>query len=58
MKVRASGLAGTAFTVYNAVLVQGLPVDDPERIMTLAMRDAAGREQGVSYLDCPTSTRT
>ena len=45
------GLTSTAFTVYNAVLVRGLPVDDPDRIMALATRDAAGREQGVSYLD-------
>ena len=45
------GLASTAFAVYNAVLVRGLPVDDPERIMALATRDADGREQGVSYLD-------
>ena len=45
------GLTSTAFTVYNAILVRGLPVDDPDRIMALATRDAAGREQGVSYLD-------
>ena len=45
------GLTGTAFTVYNTVLVRGLPVDDPERIMFLAMRDTDGREQGISYLD-------
>ena len=45
------GLTSSAFTVYNAVLVRGLPVDDPNRIMTLAMRDADGREQGISYLD-------
>ena len=45
------GLTSTAFTVYNAVLVRGLPVDDPDRIMALATRDAAGGEQGVSYLD-------
>ena len=45
------GLTSTAFTVYNAVLVRGLPVGDPERIMALAMRDNDGREQGISYLD-------
>ena len=45
------GLASTAFTVYNAVLVRGLPVHDSQRIMALATRDAAGGEQGVSYLD-------
>ena len=31
------GLTSTAFTVYNAVLVRGLPVDDPGRIMALAL---------------------
>ena len=49
------GLASTAFTVYNAVLVRGLPVDDPDRIMALGLRDTDGqgesREQGISYLD-------
>ena len=45
------GLTSTAFTVYNAVLVRGLPVDDPERIVFLAMRDTDGREQGISHLD-------
>ena len=45
------GLTSTAFTVYNAVLVRGLPVDDPSRIMALAMYDADGRERGISYLD-------
>ncbi len=45
------GLTSTGFTVYNAMLVRGLPVDDQERIMALAMRDADGRERRMSYLD-------
>ena len=49
------GLTSTAFTVYNAVLVRGLPVDDPDRIMALGLRDPDGQreggEQGISYLD-------
>ena len=45
------GLTSTGFTVYNAMLVRGLPVDDQDRIMALAMRDADGRERRMSYLD-------
>ena len=45
------GLASTGFTVYNAMLVRGLPVDDQDRVMALAMRDADGRERRLSYLD-------
>ena len=45
------GLTSTGFTVYNAMLVRGLPVDDQDRIMALAMRDPDGRERRLSYLD-------
>ena len=45
------GLTSTGFTVYNAMLVRGLPVDDQDRVMALAMRDADGRERLLSYLD-------
>ena len=45
------GLTSTGFTVYNAMLVRGLPVDDQHRVMALAMRDADGREQRLSHLD-------
>ena len=45
------GLTSTGFTVYNALLVRGLPVDDQHRVMALAMRDADGRERRMSYLD-------
>ena len=45
------GLSSAAFTAYNGLLLRGLPVDDQERVMVLAMQDDAGREQGISYLD-------
>ena len=45
------GLTSTGFTVYDAMLRRGLPVDDPHRIMALTMRDANGRDHGISRLD-------
>ena len=45
------GLTSTGFTVYDAMLRGGLPVDDPHRIVALTMRDANGRDQGISRLD-------
>ena len=45
------GLTSTGFTVYDAMLRRGLPVDDPHRIVALTMRDANGRQQGISHLD-------
>ena len=45
------GLTSTGFTVYDAMLRRGLPVDDPHRIVALTMRDANGRDQGISRLD-------
>ena len=45
------GLTSTGFTVYDAMLRRGLPVDDPHRIVALTMRDTNGRDQGISRLD-------
>ena len=45
------GISSAAFTAYNGLLLRGLPVDDQQRVTALAMRDQAGGEQGVSYLD-------
>ena len=45
------GLTSTGFTVYNAMLLRGLPVDDPHRIVALTMHDANRRDQGISHLD-------
>ncbi|HEV7838127.1 MAG TPA: permease prefix domain 1-containing protein, partial [Gemmatimonadaceae bacterium] len=46
------GMNGTMFTIVNA-MTRGLPIDGPERIMSIHARDGAGRwrEFGVSYLD-------
>ena len=46
----AIGSATGMFTLANAVLLRGLPVDD-ERIVFLGTRDADGREAGVSLSD-------
>src|SRR5262245_23272163 len=44
--------ANTAvFTLVNAVLIRGLPIENPERAMALGTQDARGRQMGVSYLD-------
>ena len=46
------GVNATVFTFVNAVLIRGLPFDDPDRIMALSSRDAVrDRNMGVSYLD-------
>jgi putative ABC transport system permease protein len=46
------GMNGTMFTIVNA-MIRGLPVDGPDRIMSIHSRDAAGRWRGsgVSYPD-------
>ena len=46
------GVNATVFTFVNAVLIRGLPVDDPDRVMALNSRDPVrDRQMGVSYLD-------
>jgi predicted permease len=45
------GVNNTVFTFVNAVLIRGLPFDDPDRIMALGTRDARNRDRGVSYLE-------
>jgi predicted permease len=46
------GMNGTMFTIVNA-MTRGLPVDRPERLLSVHTRDAAGRWRGIglSYLD-------
>jgi putative ABC transport system permease protein len=46
------GMNGTMFTIVNA-MIRGLPIDRPERILSIHARDGAGRWRGfgVSYLD-------
>ena len=34
------GVNSTVFTFVNAVLIRGLPFDDPDRIMSVGTRDA------------------
>jgi putative ABC transport system permease protein len=45
------GVNATVFTFVNAVLIRGLPFDDPDRIMSIGTRDARDRDRGLSYLD-------
>ena len=45
------GVNATVFTFVNAVLIRGLPFDDPDRIMSVGTRDARDRDRGLSYLD-------
>ena len=39
------GMNGTMFTIVNA-MIRGLPIDSPERIMSIHARDGAGRWRG------------
>ncbi len=39
------------FTFVNAVLIRGLPFDDPNRIISVGTTDARNRQLGVSRLD-------
>ena len=45
------GVNATVFTFVNAVLIRGLPFDDPDRIMSIGARDARDRDRGLSYPD-------
>jgi len=46
------GVNATVFTFVNAVLIRGLPFDDPDRIFALNSFDPVRtRDLGVSYLD-------
>jgi putative ABC transport system permease protein len=55
------GANSAVFTLVNAVLLRGLPFDQPERIMWIDTHDARGRNFGVSvddYVDWRAATRT
>ena len=39
------------FTFVNAVLIRGLPFNDPDRILVVGTEDARGRNRGSSYRD-------
>src|ERR671911_204554 len=46
------GVNATVFTFVNAVLIRGLPFENPEQIMALGTHDVVrDRQMGVSYLD-------
>jgi predicted permease len=45
------GVNATVFTFVNAVLIRGLPFDDPDRIMSIGTRDARDRDRGLSFPD-------
>jgi predicted permease len=46
------GVNATVFTFVNAVLIRGLPFNDPDRIMSIAERQLVrGTDLGVSYPD-------
>jgi predicted permease len=46
------GVNATVFTFVNAVLIRGLPFDDPDRILAINSHDPVrDRNMGVSYLD-------
>ena len=45
------GVNSAVFTFVNAVLIRGLPFDQPDRIMALGTRDGLGRDRMVSYPD-------
>jgi putative ABC transport system permease protein len=46
------GVNASVFTFVNAVLIRGLPVDEPDRVLALNSRDLVrDRQMGVSYLD-------
>jgi len=45
------GVNATVFTFVNAVLIRGLPFNDPDRILVVGTADARGRQRGSSYQD-------
>ena len=45
------GVNATVFTFVNAVLIRGLPFNEPDRILVIATRDARGRDRSASYPD-------
>jgi len=45
------GVNATVFTFVNAVLIRGLPFDEPDKIISIGMTDPRARQMGVSRLD-------
>ncbi|RPI53239.1 MAG: FtsX-like permease family protein, partial [Acidobacteria bacterium] len=44
-------VANTFFILTNAIVLRGLPIDEPERVLMVRARDAADRNVGMSYED-------
>src|SRR3977135_2588382 len=44
------GVNATVFTFVNAVLIRGLPISEPDRVMVIGTRDNRGRDGSMSYL--------
>ena len=45
------GVNTTMFTAVNAICLRGLPIDEPERVMSIRMRDARELPRDLSYRD-------
>jgi predicted permease len=45
------GVNTAVFTLVNAILIRGLPFDQPDRIVSLGTIDGRGRQLGMSKLD-------
>lgn len=45
------GVNTTMFTAVNAICLRGLPIDEPERVMSIRMRDAREMPRDLSYRD-------
>ena len=45
------GVNTTFFTIVNAICLRGLPIDAPERVMFVSLRDAQGRSGALSYAE-------
>jgi predicted permease len=45
------GVNNAVFTLVNAVLIRGVPFAEPNRILSIGMTDARGRQLGASRLD-------
>src|SRR5262249_18480305 len=45
------GVNASVFTFVNAVLIRGLPINDPDRVMVAGTRDGRNRDRGMSYPD-------
>src|SRR4030095_6615194 len=45
------GVNTTFFTIVNAICVRALPIESPERVMYVSMRDAQNRPGNLSYAE-------